>query len=475
MSQKARVFPAFRNPQGLLAEPPEYVEFLPIAVYACDAEGRVRWFNSRAAALWGRTPRIGDDTELFCGSFQLYSLTGEPIHRTETPMAYVLRTGEPVHDREAIVVRPDDSRVVAMVHIDPIKDESGTLLGAINCFHETTELHRIKSEAAENGALFRQLLDALPAAIYTTDAKGVLTYYNRAAVDLAGREPELGKDEWCVTWKLYTPDGKFLPHDQCPMATALRENRPVRGLEAQAERPDGTRWPFLPFPTPLRDLSGKLVGAVNMLVDISDRKDAETRQKSLLAELNHRVKNNMQMLHALLRGAERETDNAEAEAILRAANRRVGAMAAAQQVLYDAKSAMRFDAADFLRALCRVAQQGFSDQAAIVVHADEGMLANDAAMPLALILNELLTNAVSHARRDGRPVGVRVALDRDSDGWHLSVADDGPGFVLAPARRRASGLGLVSGLAGQLGGHLTVQRDKGAHCVVDFPAAQAAV
>jgi two-component sensor histidine kinase len=245
----------------------------------------------------------------------------------------------------------------------------------------------------------------------------------------------------------------------------------VRGVEAQAERPDGTRWPFLPFPTPLRDLSGKLVGAVNMLVDISDRKDAETRQKSLLAELNHRVKNNMQMLHALLRGAEREAGSAEAEAILRAASRRVGAMAAAQQVLYDAKSAVRFDAGDFLRALCRSAQQSFADQAAIVVHADEGMLPNDAAMPLALILNELLTNAVRHGRRGDRPVGIRVALARDSDGWHLSVADDGPGFVLEPTPRRASGLGLVTGLAGQLGGQLSVDREKGARCAVDFPAA----
>ena len=195
MSQEARVFPAFKNPEGLLAEPPEYVEFLPIAVYACDAQGRVCWFNNRAAALWGRAPRIGDDSELFCGSFQLYSLTGEPINRSETPMAHVLRTGEPVHDREALAVRPDGSRIVAMVHIDPIMSESGALLGAINCFHETTELHRIKTEAAEHGALFRQVLDALPAAVYTTDAKGVVTYYNHAAVQLAGREPELGKDE----------------------------------------------------------------------------------------------------------------------------------------------------------------------------------------------------------------------------------------------------------------------------------------
>ena len=121
----------------------------------------------------------------------------------------------------------------------------------------------------------RALLDVLPAAIYTTDAAGKITYYNKAAVELAGREPTLGDDEWCVTWKLHRPDGSVLPHGECPMAVALKEDRPVRGVEAVAEQPDGTQIPFIPYPTPLHDASGALVGAVNMLIDVSDRKRAD--------------------------------------------------------------------------------------------------------------------------------------------------------------------------------------------------------
>ena len=121
----------------------------------------------------------------------------------------------------------------------------------------------------------REILDALPAAVYTTDADGRVTMFNQAAATFAGREPQLGTDTWCVTWKLYQPDGTPMPHDQCPMATALKERRPVRGLEGIAERPDGTRVRFIPYPTPLYDSSGVLVGAVNMVVDISDRKRAE--------------------------------------------------------------------------------------------------------------------------------------------------------------------------------------------------------
>ena len=77
----------------------------------------------------------------------------------------------------------------------------------------------------------------------------------------------MGEDQWCVTWRLYQPDGTPLPHDQCPMAIALKEDRPVRGVEKIAERPDGTRVSLMPFPTPLHDATGALVGGVNMLLD----------------------------------------------------------------------------------------------------------------------------------------------------------------------------------------------------------------
>jgi len=117
---------------------------------------------------------------------------------------------------------------------------------------------------------WRAVLDTLPVPIYTTDRDGLVTYWNRACVDLAGREPELGRDRWCVTWKIFTTAGDHLPHDQCPMAEAIREQRIVRDSIAIAERPDGTRIAFRPYPTPLFDENGRLTGAVNMLIDVTD-------------------------------------------------------------------------------------------------------------------------------------------------------------------------------------------------------------
>jgi len=128
-----------------------------------------------------------------------------------------------------------------------------------------------------------ELLEALPVAVYTTDAEGRITFFNQAAADLWGHRPELGSDKWCGSWRLYWPDGRPLPHEQCPMALTLKEGRPVRGIEAIAERPDGTRINFLPYPTPLRDASGRLIGAINLLMDITERHQSEIESARLAA------------------------------------------------------------------------------------------------------------------------------------------------------------------------------------------------
>lgn len=124
-------------------------------------------------------------------------------------------------------------------------------------------------DALRDGDACAPVLDQLPVPIYTTDESGAVTYWNRACVEFAGREPTRGEDRWCVTWKIYTTIGDFMPHDKCPMAQAIHEKREIRGAVAIAMRPDGTRRAFRPYPTPLFDDDGKLTGAVNMLVDVS--------------------------------------------------------------------------------------------------------------------------------------------------------------------------------------------------------------
>ncbi len=650
----------FTGSTSSLQTPPDFLDKLPVAIYACDAEGRILWFNQLAAALWGRMPRIGEDGDRFCGSFKAY-VGDRLIARNELPMATVLRTGRRVRGFEGRLEQPDGTFVWVSLHIDPMEDDAGTRVGAICCFHEmpsprradTTfyeqerlaqtfehagigivevdaegrllrvnsrladlmgyapeellgkvifaESHeadaeadraqfrrqvageidrytiekRIKTKAGgyfwasvtsssvcdadgqflyavrvehditerkrgeqaaqrlaaivessadaiiskdlngimtswnrgaehlfgytaeeavgrpvtilipadlldeepdilsrvrrgeriehcqtvrqrkdgttvnisltvspirdgqgrivgaskivrditeqkeaeaklrESERRLQELLAAIPAAIYTTDAEGKVTYFNEAAVDLAGRTPTIGSDEWCVTWKLYRPDGSPLPHDECPMALALKEERPIRNTEVIAERPDGVCIPVIPYPTPLRDAEGNVVGAINMLVDVSERKQAETQQRILLNELNHRVKNNMQMLQSLLHTASRQTENGEARRVLSEASGRIAAMAAAQRILYGTTEATRFNAQDFLNSVCDSVRQTYSTEAKITCEAGAIELSNDVSMPLALILNELLTNALKYGANADGEVNIRIGLTKE--------------------------------------------------------------
>jgi PAS domain S-box-containing protein len=134
---------------------------------------------------------------------------------------------------------------------------------------------RVLGAAVSGERALRRALDQLPAAIYVTDEDGLITYFNPACIDFTGRRPEVGRDRWCVTWRLYTNAGEFLPHDECPMAVAITTQRPIRGVTAVAERPDGTRVNFRPWPTPIFSKDGKFKGAVNILEDVTDEVRAQ--------------------------------------------------------------------------------------------------------------------------------------------------------------------------------------------------------
>lgn len=134
-------------------------------------------------------------------------------------------------------------------------------------------------DTAADDDRYREFLEALGVAVYTTDADGKITFFNQAAAELWGRRPELG-EEWCGSFRLFRSDGSPLAHGDCPMAIALKEGRAIRGSTAIAERPDGSRVDFQPYPTPLYDRGGRMIGAVNVLVDITERRRVEDELRS---------------------------------------------------------------------------------------------------------------------------------------------------------------------------------------------------
>ena len=166
------------------------------------------------------------------------------------------------------------SAAVSQVEIAEPVDQAGQLSDHLFALLQSDIKMMPAPDAAAPPPRYRRFLDALGVAVYTADADGRITYFNEAAATFWGRRPQIG-EEWCGSWRLFWADGRPMRHEECPMAIALRENRTVRGYEAIAERPDGTRVSFVPYPTPLHDEAGRLIGAVNVLVDVTERRVAE--------------------------------------------------------------------------------------------------------------------------------------------------------------------------------------------------------
>jgi PAS domain S-box-containing protein len=322
------------------------------------------------------------------------------------------------------------------------------------------EQTHLLADVSERAHTFRELLNALPAAIYTTDTEGQLTFFNRAAAELAGRTPEIGKDKWCVTHRLYHTDGRPLPHDQCPMAIAIKEQRPIRGAEAIAERPDGTRMPFMPFPTPLYDAEGKFVGAVNMLVDMSSRKAAEQKEKLLIQELQHRSNNLLAVIQTIAqRSLSSATSLAGAKAIFEA---RLHALARAQRRITDSD----WTGVDF-SAIIFAELEPFFGRAKI--EGPKVTLGPRHAQDFSLAIHELVTNAVKYGALSNAGGSINVSWQVHANG-HGKVLKfcwgERGGPPVIPPTREGFGTNLLNSV---LHNARLQYKPEGFTCEVDFP------
>ena len=333
------------------------------------------------------------------------------------------------------------------------------------------DVARSQGRMRERERRFRELLDALPAAVYTTDAAGRITYYNDAAATLWGHRPPLGSSEWCGSWKLFWPDGAPLPHDQCPMAVALKENRAVRGMEAAAERPDGTRVPFIPYPTPIHDETGKLVGAVNMLVDVTERKRSEEQQALLVRELHHRVKNTLATVQAIMGSTARAVDNIED--FKTALFGRIQSLSKTHLLLADEQHAVNFG--DILRSELDAFDDGSSER--IVLSGPGVPLTSQLAVSLGMAIHELTTNAAKFGALSvfGGKVEVTWSVTIEAARRMLAfdwVESGGPP-VTQPRRQGFGSRLLAFVLPGQIQARTSVNYAPGGvrlHCELPLPA-----
>ncbi|MCK1455172.1 PAS domain S-box protein [Bradyrhizobium sp. 35] len=364
------------------------------------------------------------------------------------------------------VFRPDGSVRHLDIFSSSVRGSDGRFLYGVRVAQDVTTAKQLEDRLREGEQRMRDLLEALPAAIYTTDAEGRINFFNRAAVEMAGRTPQPG-NEWCVTWKLYWPDGSPLPHNECPMAVALRENRPVRGAEAVAERPDGRRVPFIPYPTPLRDSEGKLVGAINMLVDITERKQAENAQKVLIDELNHRVKNTLATVQSLASQTARHA--ADLEEFLPTFTGRLLALARAHDLL----TARNWQDAPFEKLVYDIVAPVSAGR--VVTSGPHVDLDPRTALSITMVLNELLTNAAKYGALSARGGSVsltwRIVDGERSQGVLECEWRERGGPLVVPPKRRGFGTRLMERcIEHDLAGNFElVFEPEGTSCSIAFP------
>ena len=363
--------------------------------------------------------------------------------------------------------RKDGQEVFVDVLSSSVRSSEGEFLYGVRVVKDVTDRKRAEQRLQESEQRSRELLDALPIAVYTTDAAGRITYYNDAAVGFSGRRPELGVDEWCVSWKLYWPDGTPLPHAECPMALALNAGEETRGAEAVAERPDGTRRTFTPYPTLLRDNTGQVVGAINVLVDITDRKQADEEQKILIDELNHRVKNTLATVQSISMHTHRSTP----EAFVERFEDRLVALSKAHDLL----TRRRWTGVGLGELLEQeLAPYSDADQSRVVLEGPELTLSARCGLALSMVLHELLTNAAKYGAlcADGGSVQVRWTQEEEGTKTFLAfrwIENGGP--KVDPPARRGFGRQLIErNITKDLGGTAELQFvPTGLQCFIRFP------
>jgi PAS domain S-box-containing protein len=344
---------------------------------------------------------------------------------------------------------------------DILVDSQGRADRFVGTITDVTTREETAQPELEREPQFRELLELLPAAIYTTDAQGHITFFNPAAADLWGRRPELGSDQWCGAQRLYWPDGKPMKHEESPTAVSLREKRPMPGQEIVAERPDGTRVPYIALPTLLHDASGTLLGAVNLLVDVSQRKEIEencarhlrevetlnARLQRTMAETHHRVKNNLQLVSAMIDMMACQADGPIAPENVRALITHIRALAIVHDLLTHGAKGVQdvqtVSSQDILSQLLPLLEQASSGHS-IRYEVEDLSLPIRAATSLALVTNELVQNGIRYGRRC-----VYVGLSATPAAATLSVRDDGPGFPegFDPSTLETTGLELVRSLS----------------------------
>jgi PAS domain S-box-containing protein len=447
------------------------LDLVPIATAICDLEGRIIQYNRRAAEIWGREPQPGETHDHFTARTKFYAPDGRPMQGSL--LSEVLRTGVAARDREVTVDRPDGSRISILVNIDPLFDAHGRRWGAIWCLQDITErkraledLDRSRQDLRQQEDRWRATYEHAAIGIVELDAEGRFLRVNEAICAITGlsREEMLGLHLFAYTH----------PEDRGVDADLYRKQ--VAGeigdysLEKRFNRKDGRQIWIAVRSSTVRDAAGRFLYGVRVVQDVTERKESEERQKRLIDELNHRVKNTLATVQSLATQTARGTDTPETfrEAF-------EGRLIALSQA-HDQLTRRHWKSAD-LRDLVSAAVGAHLAQSSdrIALEGEPVTVAPRIALTLALALHELATNAAKYgalSTPDGR-IDFRWRIQQGEAPkrtlW-IEWSERGGPDVQAPARRGFGTRFIVGSVAVELRG--TARLDfaaEGLRCTMEIP------
>jgi PAS domain S-box-containing protein len=432
--------------------PARLFEQLPFAVYFCDRNGLVLRYNRRAAELWGRSPKLGDPDERFCGSYRMFRPDGSLLQHHQCPMAEVLRTGVSVRQQEVHIERPNGSRGIALVDIEAIKDSGGNIVGAVNCFQDVTE-----RKLAEDAALrLAAIVESSDDAIVGKDLDGIITSWNAGAERIFGYVAEeiIGKPITILIPSNYQKEEEMI-------IERIRRGQRVEHFETVRQRKHGSLIDVSLTISPVKNFQGKIIGASKIARDITERKRSEAQIVNLAHEAEHRTKNILATVQAAVRLSHSNTP----DDLKRLIEGRIDALAKVHTLFVES----RWTGAQ-LHSLVTQELLPYRDGRWERVRIDGPtvMLEPNSAQAIAISLHELATNAAKYGSLSAADGDVEIAWTHTAGGQLSLRWTESGGPTIAPPTHRGFGTRIIENIiGGQLGGKVRFDwRAQGLTCEI---------
>jgi PAS domain S-box-containing protein len=431
----------------------DLLQSLPFAVYTTDAEGRITAFNNPAVEMWGRAPELG---EYWCGSHKLYWPDGRPMPHGECPMAETLKTGVAVRGAEAILERPDGKRIHFAPYPTVLRDAEGRITGGVNILVDIAE--RINADRL-NGH-FAAIVESSDDAIISKDLDGTIRSWNKGAERVFGYTADevVGRHV-----SILIPQDRL--NEEPSIIERIRRGERIDHYETVRQHKDGALIDISLTVSPVKNASGRIIGASKIARNITDKKRAEEARELLLHEIKHRVKNTLGTVQAIAAQTFRDGPKTERDAF----TGRLRALSAAHDLL----TQQDWDQVSLL-GMIRRALSPFQENRTerFELSGDDAILSANRALLLAMAIHELATNAVKYGALSNATGTIALS-------WHIKNSGEGRslgmewreqgGPVVGPPVRKGFGATLIERAVQQEQGRSRFEyRPEGVICTLEM-------